>query len=88
MFNIGLPGDFGMDHLNAEHAMLRCPVLALTGGEHDTWSELTPSELQDRLEHIPDVRHHVVEGAGHYLHIEQPDAVLAEVRAFLDQVGP
>lgn len=88
MFNIGLPGDFTIAHLNAEHALVRCPVLALTAGEHDTWSELTPAELQDRLDHLPGARHQVVEGAGHYLHLEQPEAVFATVAAFIGEVGP
>lgn len=88
MFNIGLPSGFSIDHLNAEHALVRCPVLALTGAEHDTWSELAPADVAQRLSFIPDVRHREVEGAGHYLHIEQPDAVFAMVAEFLADVGP
>jgi pimeloyl-ACP methyl ester carboxylesterase len=88
MFNIGLPADFTLEHLNAEHALVRSPVLALTGAEHDTWSELTPDELVDRLAHMPDVRHHAIPGAGHYLHIEQPDAVMAAIATFIGEVGP
>ncbi|MHB8466623.1 MAG: alpha/beta fold hydrolase [Acidimicrobiales bacterium] len=87
-FSVGFPGDFSLEHLQAEHALLTRPVLALTGGEHDTWSELSPAELEQRMAHLPRARHQVIEGAGHYLHIEAPDAVLAEVRSFLDEVGP
>ena len=88
MFPVGLPADFSIEHLNAEHALIRCPVLALTGGEHDTWSELSPAEVADRLAHLPTARHEVVAGAGHYLHIEQPDAVFEAIRGFLAEVGP
>lgn len=88
MFNVGLAGDFTIEHLMAEHALLERPLLALTGAEHDTWSELTPAEIAERLSHLRNVRHHVIPGAGHYLHIEQPDAVLSAIAAFLYEVGP
>ena len=88
MFNIGLAGDFSIDHLHAEHALVRAPVLALTGAEHDAWSELSPDDIVERISFLPHVRHQVVEDAGHYLHIEQPDAVLEMVAAFLREVGP
>jgi pimeloyl-ACP methyl ester carboxylesterase len=83
-----LPLAFNLEHLSAEHALLRCPLLVLTGGEHDTWSELTPEELDERLRHLPTARHHVIPGAGHYLHLERPEAVFAAVRTFLEEVGP
>jgi pimeloyl-ACP methyl ester carboxylesterase len=86
LFNVGLPGDFGLEYVHAEHELLRCPVLVLTGAEPDTWSELGPDETAERLAHIPDVRHRVIAGAGHYVHIEQPDAVVAAVDAFLAEV--
>lgn len=87
MFNVGLPGDFDVDHLHAEHELVRCPVLVLTGGEDDTWSDMSAEEIEDRLGHLSDARHRVVEGAGHYVHIEQPEAVLAAIDAFLDEVA-
>jgi pimeloyl-ACP methyl ester carboxylesterase len=88
VFGVGLPAAFDLDALHAEHEVVTCPVLALTGAEHDTWSEMTPDEVDDRLTHLPTARHHVVDGAGHYVHLERPDAVVAEVAAFLDEVGP
>jgi pimeloyl-ACP methyl ester carboxylesterase len=30
----------------------------------------------------------VVEGAGHYVHLEQPAIVVDAIDAFLDEVGP
>jgi pimeloyl-ACP methyl ester carboxylesterase len=87
MFSVGFPGDFGIDHLHAEHALVTGPVLVLTGGEKDTWSELSDEELADRLRHLPDVRHEVVADAGHYVHIEQPDVVLDAIERFVAEVG-
>jgi pimeloyl-ACP methyl ester carboxylesterase len=49
---------------------------------------MTPEELEQRLTHLPTARHHVVEGAGHYVHLERPDAVVAEIAAFVREVGP
>ena len=87
LFGVGLPADFGLEHLEAEHAMVPCPVLVLTGTEHDTWSDLTDEEIAERVARMPGGRHRVVDGAGHYLHVEAPDAVLAEITAFLDEVA-
>jgi pimeloyl-ACP methyl ester carboxylesterase len=86
VFNIGLPSEFDLEHLRAEHELVRCPVLVLTGAEHDTWSEMSDEEAAERVSHFPDARHHVVAGAGHYVHIEQPEAVLGEIAAFLADV--
>ena len=87
MFSVGFPDDFSVEHLHAEHAKVRCPMLAITGAELDTWSELSEEQLAERLAHIPDVRHHVVPGAGHYVHIERPDEVLRLLVGFLAEVG-
>ena len=88
MFGVGLPAAFDLDALHAEHEVVTAPVLALTGAEHDTWSEMTPEELEDRFSHLRTARHHVVAGAGHYVHLEQPEAVVAEIAAFVREVGP
>ena len=85
-FNIGLPGPFDLSYLEAEHALLHTPTLVLTGGEHDTWSEMSPEEVEERLALLPTARHAVIAGAGHYVHIEQPDAVMAAVTAFVAEV--
>lgn len=87
MFSVGFPDDFSLEHLFAEFAAVRCPVLVITGGEHDTRSDLSDADLDARVASIPDVRHHVVDGAGHYVHIERPDEVLRLVSAFISEVG-
>jgi pimeloyl-ACP methyl ester carboxylesterase len=88
MFGTRVPGVFNVERLNAQHGLLTAPTLVLTGGEHDTWSELSEAELADRLAHLPGAHHEVVADAGHYVHLEQPDAVMRSITAFLAQVGP
>jgi pimeloyl-ACP methyl ester carboxylesterase len=85
-FGSATPSDFDVDMLQAEMRAVRCPVLVLMGTEADTWRDLTPDEederagwLRARLIRIPD--------AGHYVHLEQPEIVLDEVRGFLAEVG-
>jgi pimeloyl-ACP methyl ester carboxylesterase len=88
LFSVGLPGDFFEEELNAEQELVVAPLLALTGGEHDLWSEMTDEQAAARVANMANGRHQVIAGAGHYVHIEQPDAVLAAIEAFLAEVGP
>lgn len=85
VFNIGFPGDFDLDTLLEQYRLVECPVLVLTGGEPDTWSDLTDDEIAERVGALR-ATHHVVAAAGHYLHLEQPDVVLGHVRRFLAEV--
>ena len=57
-------------------------MLVLTGTEPDQWNDLPVAARDARLAAIPDVRHHQIAGAGHYVHIEQPDTVLVLVAEF------
>jgi len=82
LFSVGLPASFGEAHLHAEHELVACPTLVLTGAEPDTWSDLTADEMTDRLARLQPSRHEVVGGAGHYVHLEQPDVVLAAIADF------
>ena len=84
MFSVGLPGEFDLDYLHAEQEMVTVPVLALTGEEHDTWSDMTAEQVAERVTHIPTAVHRVIKDAGHYVHIEQPDAVIDAIVEFLD----
>lgn len=86
-FHTGMPNDFSLGHLLAEQSLVSRPLLVLTGGEHDTWSEMTDAEVDRRMANLPTGRHRVVEDAGHYVHIEQPERVLAEVVDFVEEVG-
>jgi pimeloyl-ACP methyl ester carboxylesterase len=71
--------------LHAQYRSLRTPVLALSGGEPDQWSFLSDDDRHRRLEAMDDVEHHVVAGAGHYIHVEQPEVVTEHVRRFFDR---
>lgn len=85
-FMVGFPGDFSFAHLLAEQALTRAPMLVLTGAEPDMWSELTEEEKEARLAPLPSATHEVIEDAGHYVHLEQPDAVLDAMHRFLKEV--
>ncbi|TIH35140.1 alpha/beta fold hydrolase [Subtercola vilae] len=56
-------------------AGIRCPVLALHGSA-DVFVADSDDALLDAV--IPDFTAHTVEGAGHFGHIERPDAVLED----------
>lgn len=63
---------------------LRVPMLAIIGGEQDTWGPLEPELLAHRLSHVPELRRETVADAGHFVHIEQPAAVAELVLDFLE----
>ena len=87
VFNVGFPGDWDPEGITAEHELVECPLLVLTGAEPDTWSDLTEEQTAERISHFRDVRHRAVAGAGHYVHVEQPGAVLDAIRSFVEEVG-
>jgi pimeloyl-ACP methyl ester carboxylesterase len=62
---------------------IRAPVLALYGSE--TWMVL--DDLDDRHKAVPKLIAGVIQGAGHNLHHDQPSAVAATVRAWLQDSG-
>lgn len=74
--------------------LLSCPVLIVTG-EHglDYWAAMR-TELSDPVHYqkelarrtglFADARHVTVAGAGHMLHYDQPEALLKELRLFID----
>lgn len=86
-FNIGLPDGFSLDMILVQYQLLTMPVLALVSTEHDAWTDLDDDEVQRRIDLMPDARWRGVPGAGHYVHVEQPDFVLAEIEAFLRGIG-
>ena len=57
----------------------------MTGGR-----DVRYGELADRLVRGAggDARHVRIAGAGHAAHLERPDATIAAVGTFLDQLGP
>jgi pimeloyl-ACP methyl ester carboxylesterase len=61
-------------------ATIACPLLALTGSE-DAWAP--PAQHQAIADAAPHGRLEVVEGAGHMLPVEAPDALAAILTAFI-----
>ncbi|MCB1357461.1 MAG: alpha/beta fold hydrolase [Maritimibacter sp.] len=59
---------------------IACPTL-LVVGKQDAWSP--PAQHEDMLALLPDARLEVVDDAGHFAPVEQPDAVAALVSGFL-----
>jgi pimeloyl-ACP methyl ester carboxylesterase len=82
---LGSPGPFSDEFLLAQYARIERPVMALSGTEPDQWSFLQPEDRARRLAAFPDVEHHPVANAGHYIHIEQPDETIRLFQAFLDR---
>ena len=64
---------------------IRAPLLALAGAESSYVTQLGPeSAVQDFLRCVPGSTLATIEGAGHLLHLEQPDLVARLIEEFLD----
>lgn len=87
LMHLGLPDGFSIDMITAGYADVTAPVLALMSSEPDAWTDLDDAEVERRIALFPDARWRSVPGAGHYVHVERPDVVLAEIEAFLDEIG-
>lgn len=87
LFGVGVPSEFNVDLLAEEQRRVRCPALVITGTEHDTWRDLTPEEESERVGWIG-ARHVVIPGTGHYVHLENADATMEALTAFVREVGP
>ncbi|WP_438434938.1 alpha/beta fold hydrolase [Gorillibacterium sp. sgz500922] len=65
-------------------AGIRVPALVLCGGA----DRITPPEKSQELaDGLPDARLEVVEGAGHFVFLEEPDETARRIRAFLEESG-
>ena len=49
MFGLGVPSEFSVELLAEEQRRVQCPVLVITGTEHDTWRDLTPAQEAERV---------------------------------------
>ena len=65
------------------YAQLRCPVIAI-GADHDAISPLP--DLAAFAQAVPAVRTVVLEGTGHMVMLERPDAFNTEITRFLDRL--
>lgn len=59
------------------------PVLLITGARDITYER----HAEAMLRVLPDARHHVIDDAGHSVHIEQPVAAAALVAQFLTEIS-
>ncbi len=64
-----------------ELGRVACPVLIVRGAQSAILTEEGANTFADEL---PDARVEVVEGAGHHVHIDQPEATLALLLPFLE----
>jgi pimeloyl-ACP methyl ester carboxylesterase len=64
---------------------VRAPVLAVIGSEPDTWGPIPEPMRRERLGHLRRVEHAVVEGAGHFTHMERPRETAELVLGFLER---
>ncbi len=87
VFDLGIPDGFSVDAVLAGYGDVTPPVLALMSSEDDAWTELDDEEVERRIASLPDARWRSVPNAGHYVHVENPDFVLAEIVSFLEELG-
>jgi len=85
MFGLGVPSEFNVELLAEEQSRVQCPVLVITGTEHDTWRDLTPEQEAERVGWLR-AQHVTVPGTGHYVHLEDPEGTMAAMGAFFDEV--
>jgi pimeloyl-ACP methyl ester carboxylesterase len=86
MFGLGVPSHFDVEMLEIEQRRVQCRVLVCTGDMEDTWRDLTPEQEAERVGWLR-ARHVVIEGTGHYVHLEDPEQTMAAIAPFLAEVG-
>jgi pimeloyl-ACP methyl ester carboxylesterase len=77
-------GPWRVEWIGPGWRQLRVPVLALIGSEPDTWGPLPEPVLAERLANVPDLARATVEGAGHFVHMERPEATARVLLDFLE----
>ena len=66
-------------------ARVRAPVLLLRGAESNL---LSPKGADECIAELPHARLETIAGAGHHVHLDQPEKTLASLLEFLDIVPP
>jgi len=81
------------------YSMIECPVQIITG-EHslDYWvqnreelsgqQDLQDRDIERRRQLFTRAEHHVIEGAGHMIHYDQPEKLNEAIREFLRKLSP
>ena len=86
-FRTGVPDGFSLEVVLAQYGHVAAPTLVLVSSEEDAWTEVHDEEAERRVAMLVDGRVESVPGAGHYVHVEQPDFVLDRITRFLDEIG-
>ena len=87
LFRTGVPDGFSLELILAQYRHVTAPTLVLVSSEEDAWTEVHDEEAERRVAMLAAGRLESVPGAGHYVHIEQPDFVLDRISGFLDDIG-
>jgi pimeloyl-ACP methyl ester carboxylesterase len=87
LFRTGVPDGFSLEFILAQYRHVTAPTLVLVSSEEDAWTEVHDEEAGRRVALLADGRLESVPGAGHYVHVEQPEFVLDRITRFLDQIG-
>jgi 2-succinyl-6-hydroxy-2,4-cyclohexadiene-1-carboxylate synthase len=70
------------EDLRPKLASVKCPVLWITGARDEKFTTLASACTR-----LPRGTHQTIPDAGHRPHLDQPDAVAEEIRAFLQSAG-
>lgn len=87
---LSVAGTFSLDYMRAFWKEVKAPTLLINGKESgEFWFDkpgavyLEPEDLEHRVSAFPDARLVEIDGAGHMVHFDRPDELLAEIRGFL-----
>jgi len=64
---------------------LSCATLLVRGSES---ALLTAAGARDLIDQLPGAHLEVIEGAGHHVHLDRPEAFISALRAFLSELDP
>jgi len=85
-----MPGPllYHLDEMIAMWKRISAPVLWIEGAETEMWKWMGPqdgmrAEVDGRLAHMASVEAHIVAGAGHMVHHDQPEVLAGLIEAFL-----
>jgi pimeloyl-ACP methyl ester carboxylesterase len=78
-------GPWRPDWVSIGWHLLRPPMLAIVGSEQDTWGPLPESIIGPRLAKVPRLERATVAGAGHFVHMEQPEGTARVLLEFLER---
>jgi len=79
---------YHLDEMIAIWKKITAPVLWIEAAETDMWRWMGPqeqmrAEVDSRLSHMASVEAHIVPGAGHMVHHDQPQVLARLIEAFL-----